>query len=71
MITTDKIVRTLYGMWICELRKGEDPDYELKVETIKEVMNRFGVEGMEEFDAVIEDLWKRHFLHLSPSVWKK
>ena len=61
MITEDRIARILLGMWICELRKKNDPDYELKVSVIKECMERYGVEGMETFDAQVDDLYKRHF----------
>lgn len=62
MITEDRIVKILYAAWICELRKNKDPDYELKVALIKEIMNRFGVEGMEDFDEYVENKWKNHYL---------
>ena len=64
MITEDRVARVLFAMWICELRKQKDPDYDLKVATIKEIMNRYGVEGMEGFDDQVEDYWKRHFLYM-------
>ena len=61
MITSDRMCKILFAMWICGLRKDNDPDYDIKVETIKEIMNRYGVEGMEDFDKQIEDCWKRHY----------
>ena len=61
MITEDRLCKIFFADWICSLRKANDPDYDLKVETIKEIMNRFGVEGMDTFDKFIQDTWRKHF----------
>ena len=60
MITEDRICKILYADWICSLRRAKDPDFDVKVETIKEIMNRFGVEGMDTFDEFVEDTWRRN-----------
>lgn len=69
MVTNDRICKTLFAIWIGEIRKSEDPDYELKKQTIIDIMNELGVEGMQDFDAVIEDVWKRHFCYVQKIPW--
>ena len=69
MITNDKMCRKFYAIWIGELRKKKDPDFELKKQTIIEIMNELGVEEMENFEAEIEDVWKRHFCYVQKVPW--
>ena len=69
MITDDRICRALYIGWICELRDKKDPDYDAKVKIIKDVMDVLGVEGLENFDQMVEDYWNRHYLHNTFDVW--
>lgn len=69
MVTDDRLCRIVFADWICVLRRDKDPDYDVKVETIKEIMNRFGVEGMDKFDDTIDEVWRRHFLHEQPKRW--
>lgn len=70
MITDDKMARKLFALWICSLRRDNDPDFDLKKQTIIDIMNELGVEEMDLFEKELEDTWKRQFVpHLGVN-WK-
>ena len=69
MITDDKMARKLFSMWICSLKAKNDPQFEIKKQTIIEIMNVFGVEEMEGFENELENLWKKHYAPAAPNPW--
>lgn len=69
MITDDRICRILYALWVCGLQVNKDPDFVAKTKIIKDIMNVLGVEGMEGFDAQVEEYWKRHHPGKGPFNW--
>ena len=70
MITDDRMCLGLYSSWVCSLRNKNDPHLSEKVEIIKGVMDALGVEGIETFDTLVEEYWKRHYLYEQPKRWR-